>query len=171
MWYKTHAAAGAAAALCYMRFSPPATPKEAAVFLGVAVFSAIAVDIDSAESKIGRILFPISVPLERTLGHRGPIHSPFVAMGVYILLSLVQSDLAVPVLLGWMFGHLLPDALNPAGLSLWPFKGRISLPLITPLGIIDRIIFISLIVLCVYIAAPQFFGTIASLASSAKEVI
>ncbi len=170
MWWKTHASAGAVAGLYYLSHMAgtsvfPKTSLSTAAFVGISIAASIAVDIDSKDSKIGRLIYPVSVTTEATIGHRGPLHSPFVAAFIYAALmwlvplsvNILGPVIALPILIGYIGGHLIPDLFNPEGLPLWPLKGRISIPLITPLGALDKGLCVMLdIWICIFLAHAWF---------------
>lgn len=136
----THVTAGLAAALLMPNLSIPAM---AALTLG-----SILPDIDHRDSLVGRHV-PI---LPRLLKHRGVTHSLLFAVLCYGL----YPPLGAGVLL-----HLLLDVLNPAGVALlWPWKKRISTPLVTIAsgGVLDGVLRTGLWVILAAVVLHRFLG-------------
>lgn len=136
----THVTAGLAAALLMPNLSIPAM---AAVTLG-----SILPDIDHRDSLVGRHV-PI---LPRLLKHRGITHSLLFAVLCYGL----YPPLGAGVLL-----HLLLDVLNPAGVALlWPWKKRISTPVVTIAsgGVLDGVLRTGLWVILAAVVLHRFLG-------------
>jgi len=99
--------------------------------VGLVTIGALLPDIDTAQSTIGRLLFPLSAWLERRLGHRGAVHSLFALM----VLGFATVPLAMSNRWWWMalligFGsHLLLDTLNKEGVPLfYPSRVRAVMP-------------------------------------------
>lgn len=97
----------------------------------LASIAAVVPDIDLPTSRLGRVCFWLSVPLERNFGHRTITHS-FVGLGLMALL-------ASPLLLFWPFyfwclvggywSHLWIDMINVRGVDLlWPSPIRVVMP-------------------------------------------
>ena len=136
----THVTAGLAAALLMPNLSIPAM---AALTLG-----SILPDIDHRDSLVGRHV-PI---LPRLLKHRGVTHSLLFAVLCYGL----YPPLGAGVLL-----HLLLDVLNPAGVALlWPWKKRISTPVVTIAsgGVLDGVPRTGLWVILAAVVLHRFLG-------------
>ena len=77
--------------------------------LAVASIAALLPDLDNTKSVLGRIFFPISIPLNAVLGHRTLTHSLIGLIGTSILIYLTGS---VSILIAWAIGygsHLLLD--------------------------------------------------------------
>jgi inner membrane protein len=109
-----------------------------ALSLAVATACGLAPDLDKAGStparSLGIITGLLSWGLERSLGHRGPLHSLVgAALGFFLgnLLGglLGVSGLGALVAFGWLV-HLLTDAWTVRGVPLfWPLlPARIKLP-------------------------------------------
>jgi inner membrane protein len=83
---------------------------------------ALVPDLDHPQSTIGRILFPLSLPLSQWLGHRGPFHS-FWLWGLLALAGLVWKPfffIGVGALL-----HVVADCATVSGvraMSPWTNK-------------------------------------------------
>ncbi|MGO5115353.1 metal-dependent hydrolase [Candidatus Avoscillospira sp. LCP25S3_F1] len=136
----THVTAGLTAALLTPNLSIPAM---AALTLG-----SILPDIDHRDSLVGRHV-PI---LPRLLKHRGVTHSLLFAVLCYGL----YPPLGAGVLL-----HLLLDVLNPAGVALlWPWKKRLSTPVVTIAsgGVLDGVLRTGLWVVLAAVVLHRFLG-------------
>ncbi len=105
---------------------PATLPAVAMVTIG-----ALLPDIDTAQSTIGRMLFPLSRWLERRLGHRGAVHSlcALLVLGVTTVpLARVNRFWWFALLVGY-FSHLLLDTLNKEGVPLfYPSPVRAVMP-------------------------------------------
>ena len=88
-------------------------------------------DIDLPPSKIGRLFWFVSVPLERRFGHRTLTHS-LVAIGAVMALSTplgFVSPLYFWSAVGGYWSHLWIDMLNIRGVDLfWPAPVRLVTP-------------------------------------------
>ncbi|MBL8253070.1 MAG: metal-dependent hydrolase [Candidatus Competibacter sp.] len=88
-------------------------------------------DIDLPPSKIGRLLWPISVPLERRFGHRTLTHSLIVLSAVAALaapLAAIRPQYWGCVVGGY-WSHVWIDMLNARGVDLfWPSPVRLVTP-------------------------------------------
>jgi inner membrane protein len=97
----------------------------------LAATASLGPDVDLPTSKVGRLLFWLSVPLERRFGHRTVTHS---AVGLLVV-ALVASPLwwVRPLyfwcVLGGTWSHLWIDMLNVRGADLfWPSPVRVVAP-------------------------------------------
>lgn len=111
-----------------------------------AVLGAIIPDVDHPKSIIGKILFPISLPLERRYGHRTMTHSLFgwaiftiifaVLIGLISFLPHISAWGWADLPLRWIaafsisyFSHLILDMFNRRGSQMfWPDPGRDVIP-------------------------------------------
>ena len=136
----THVTAGLTAALLMPNLNLPAM---AALTLG-----SILPDIDHRDSLVGRHV-PI---LPRLLKHRGVTHS--------LLFAALCYGLYPPLGVGTLL-HLLLDLMNPAGvLLLWPWKKRISTPVVTVVsaGLLVALLRTVLWVVLVAVVLHRFLG-------------
>jgi inner membrane protein len=101
--------------------------------MGVASLFALVPDIDTTKSWIGRRLWLVSLPLSKTVRHRGLTHS-LAALGV-LSMVLLCIFFAYPewiflyeaAFVGY-FSHILGDFLTREGVSLfWPSMKRYRL--------------------------------------------
>ncbi|MGO0122221.1 metal-dependent hydrolase [Desulfothermobacter acidiphilus] len=105
-------------------------------------------DVDHPGSTAGRVLWPVAVLLENTLGHRTITHTVWFCAAVGLLLSLLAGLLnpflprfhhQVPVALAFLAGllgslsHLALDALTRSGIRpFWPLEfGEFRGPFVT----------------------------------------
>jgi len=105
-------------------------PPDGVGWLLVAVAS-LGPDVDLPTSKVGRLLFWLSVPLEQRFGHRTITHS---AVGLLVV-ALIASPLwwVRPLyfwcVLGGTWSHVWIDMLNVRGTDLfWPSPVRVVAP-------------------------------------------
>jgi len=155
----------AAALIClFARATPP--------IFAVALLLALAPDLDTPKSLIGRLLQPVSVSLERAVGHRTATHSvcalALVAGGAYLL--------APPwglVLAGSYASHLLLDLLvGVQGITLlWPSGEWMTLTAWRDDGPAPRILLLVMLpALLVAALWPQIGPTLLPALSSAAAV-
>lgn len=108
-------------------------------------FAALLPDADHPRSWAGRRLPGVSWAAGAVFGHRGALHSLAGAAAVswVVVWAAKLLGLAISwkfVFLGYIV-HLLLDMLTPAGVAwLWPLPQRISLPLATTGGGLERIV-------------------------------
>lgn len=98
------------------------------LFIG---FGCMLPDIDTPESKLGKLLGPLSALLNITVGHRTFTHSILV-ITVLFYTSFVFWDMNI-IITGLMLGcifHILGDLLTPSGVALiYPIsKKRFKIP-------------------------------------------
>jgi inner membrane protein len=81
-------------------------------------------DIDHPQSAIGRLLFPLSMPLNARFGHRGMIHA-FIVWAVPLIAAIVAgSQLAAWFFIGAL-SHCFIDCYNVSGVkALLPFTEK-----------------------------------------------
>lgn len=97
----------------------------------LAAVAAILPDIDLPPSKIGRLLFWVSVPLERRFGHRTLTHSLVGLAGLAVVVSPLWlfDPLYFWGVVGGYWSHLWLDMLNLRGVDLlWPSPVRLVTP-------------------------------------------
>ena len=88
-------------------------------------------DADLPTSKIGRLLFWLSVPLERRFGHRTVTHSAVGLLTVALIASPLWwvRPLYFWCVLGGYWSHIWIDMLNVRGVDLfWPSPVRVVTP-------------------------------------------
>lgn len=97
----------------------------------LAVLASILPDIDLPPSKIGRLFFWVSVPLERRFGHRTLTHSIVAMLGLSVVALPLWflNPLYFWCVLGGYWSHLWIDMLNIRGVDLfWPSPMRLVAP-------------------------------------------
>ena len=116
------ALAGTAFALC--------TNTQPLLMTGIAAVAALIPDIDTCTSRMGRKLFPVSLVLQATVGHRTVFHAPLPYIVLSGILTLIFPGSAVYLAAGFIgiLSHLLLDLLTVEGIPLlYPLPGRVHL--------------------------------------------
>lgn len=119
---------------------PPGFYSKAARFLLAILLLVVAVKF----SKVHLLYLGGAVLLLAFIPHRGIFHSPFFLGGITILTIMHWGELGYlqPILAGYFSHIVFTDFLSDHGVSLWPFKGRIGLSLITTGGISEYLVVI-----------------------------
>lgn len=98
---------------------------------GLVAAAAVLPDVDLPPSSIGRALFWLSVPLERTVGHRTLTHSA-IALAVVALLAgplWLLHPFYFWCVIGGYWSHIWLDMMNVRGVDLfWPSLIRVVMP-------------------------------------------
>jgi len=82
-------------------------------------------DLDSPMSSIGRLLFPLSIPLNAQFGHRGLIHSFILWTALLAVSVLAGSKFAAWVFIG-AISHVFLDCYNVSGVKAFaPFSEKV----------------------------------------------
>ncbi|MFP5522031.1 metal-dependent hydrolase [Peptococcus simiae] len=118
---RTHLVGGLAVGLAMLsleRFQMPM--EDALVCLGMTAVGSLIPDIDTPESKLGHLVKPLALVLNRTIGHRGLTHSPLFIAILYLLLEAIIPRFHDPALFFavGMLSHLVLDMLNHKGVPL-----------------------------------------------------
>ena len=145
--FKNHLLFGLLLGLLYIKIFDI---KNKYLALFIILVSSIFVDIDLSKSKIGRRTRPISSLINIIFSHRGIIHSAYIPLLLFLILYLKNYEsIGIAILIGYI-GHLLLDGLTKEGVHLFypflDFKGFIKVG-----GLVEKIIFIGLLVLNVII--------------------
>ncbi len=117
----THFIAGLAIGLGLLtldRFQMPLT--ESLACLSVAGVGSLFPDIDTPDSKLGHMVKPLALAINKSFGHRGITHSPLLVVILFAFLEILLPDhhnLAIFFAAG-MVSHLLLDMLNHKGIPL-----------------------------------------------------
>ena len=112
------------------------------IFVLCAIFSSALVDIDHAESVIGKNLF--FRPLQFFTRHRGMIHSFSFCFLVSLLVALFFPRASLGIFLGYSV-HLLADSFTKEGIEpFWPLDYK-SKGFILTGGRIEELIFVFMI--------------------------
>jgi inner membrane protein len=83
------------------------------------------VDIDSAKSKAGRKIWPLSAIIQFFLKHRGILHTIWIPLLFYHFVKPVSPDIALGFAVGYI-SHLFLDTLTVQGLNLfYPIKYKV----------------------------------------------
>ncbi len=161
MLWRTHFFAGTTAGLMLTASNPDI--KTIAISAGITGVSALLPDLDSPNSKLGRLVPIIPSVLSVTVGHRGALHSFLGALGVSLAVTMLVKmwyactflELFLLILVGYMT-HLLLDSLTNSGCPLfWPIKIRIRLPILNTGGLIERLIVLpAMIILFIWFSIP-----------------
>lgn len=120
----------------------PGDAKTVVLSAAAAGGASLLTDIESPDSKLGRIIPLIPRLLKMTIGHRGPLHSLLAGAAVSGLFFAFfqRPDLACAVFFGYM-SHVILDIFNSEGVPLlWPLKIRLGIPLTEPGGVIERLV-------------------------------
>ena len=154
----THMAAGAVAgiALATMTNTPP---EQALSAIGAAALGSILPDIDSATSKLGRRILPVSFLIHILFGHRQMFHAPLFWTVVAGITLWYAPAYALPITFGYLgcLLHLFLDSLNPAGIPwLWPYSRRFHIWKFQTGGLVDRLLGISLTVVAAIYLTTNF---------------
>jgi len=113
---KTHFAFGL---LVGLFFSSIFGIEDRLLFVSVCVLASLLPDIDLPMSKIGSKVRPISWLLNLLFGHRGLVHSIFIPLIIWGILSYYGWNLiAAAFFLGYM-SHLIIDMLNTKGICFF----------------------------------------------------
>lgn len=83
-------------------------------------------DIDIPQSKIGKILFPISIVLSKLVKHRTLTHSIVVITILFFIAILIwgMNTIIVGLMLGSIF-HIIGDLMTPSGVALiYPISNK-----------------------------------------------
>ena len=97
----------------------------------LAAVASLGPDVDLPTSKVGRLFFWLSVPLERRFGHRTLTHSLVMLSALAVAtypLAWIQP-LYWGCVVGGVWSHLWIDMLNVRGVDLfWPSPARLVTP-------------------------------------------
>ena len=135
---RTHALAGVASLWCLQLFPSLLQPEQLAPLSLLAALGALLPDLDASQSQIKHLSIagvtpfaPIAILLNRTLGHRGLLHSALgwgIATLILIPLAFFGGT-AVPLALSLGYAsHLATDACTKSGIPLlYPSRKRYHL--------------------------------------------
>lgn len=100
------------------------------LFFFIVLFTTLFVDIDEADSTIGKRLQPFSIIINAIFGHRGIFHTLLIPLPVFLTLHFFQyPEIANAIFLGYS-SHLFMDMLTPAGIyPFYPLQWRIHGPI------------------------------------------
>ncbi len=107
-------------------------------------------DIDEVKSKISQKIKPLAWLINFFLGHRGLMHSIIIPIILYLLLFMINLDIAIAVSFGYL-SHLILDSLTVSGVRLlWPLKKRLK-GFIRVGSLWENVLFIALLMVDVYL--------------------
>ena len=122
--YRTHLIFGILMGLVFLDSFNIPSPW---LFMFVVMIGSSFPDIDLHKSKIGGLMKPISKIINMFFGHRGMIHSLFMAFVMYFLFWMFfDLNYAAAIFIGYS-SHLFLDAFTPKGISpFWPLKTKLN---------------------------------------------
>lgn len=150
----THIAAGFSVGIGISILTASLLPT-AAVSTFAAVAGSLLPDIDTASSKLGRKIAPVSWLIRIFIGHRQMFHSlTFWAIPMIVLwLTKVLPPLTIFSASVGILSHLFLDAFNPAGIPIfWPLSKRLSIAKFQCRGIVDYLLTVAFTILTFFLA-------------------
>ena len=135
---RTHALAGVASLWCLQLYPSLLQPEQLAPLSLLAALGALLPDLDASQSQIKHLSIagvtpfaPIAILLNRTLGHRGLLHSA-LGWGIATLILIPLAffgGITVPLALSLGYAsHLATDACTKSGIPfLYPSRKRYHL--------------------------------------------
>ena len=118
------------------------------MFVSLVAFFGIVPDIDKMNSKIGKKIKIISIPLNFILGHRKLIHSLLFVVFGFVILNIFSGLLAYSFLIGTL-SHLFMDMLTYEGvMPFYPIKWKIK-GFVKTGGIAEKVLFIFFLIVIV----------------------
>ncbi|TKJ17369.1 hypothetical protein CEE44_02440 [Candidatus Woesearchaeota archaeon B3_Woes] len=119
------------------------------LFIVLFMIFGLAPDIDELKSKVSQKVKPLALLIKFFFSHRGIMHSIFLPIILYLLLFMINIDVAISVSFGYL-SHLLLDCFTVRGVRLvWPLKKRLK-GFIKTGSLTETILFIVLIIADVY---------------------
>lgn len=164
MLWRTHFLAGACAG--YL-IGNPNDLKSAAIAAGIAGISSLLPDLDSPDSKAGRMVPVLPYLLKTTIEHRGLLHSLLGSLLLCALIvfclrfkyshELVYQQIA-PLVGAGILSHLAMDSLTPGGCPwLWPWNRHFSAPLVKTGSILERwVVLPGMLAIFAWMVCPVF---------------
>jgi len=116
-------------------------------------------DLDEHRSRIGKLVFPLSFIINKTVGHRTLTHSLLFVVGIgLILMPFFDSWVWLATIAG-ILAHIAGDMLTGRVALLYPSNKSIGIS-ISPLGfkLIDRLTAMLLIAMITFEGYTFFFG-------------
>ncbi|QQG39126.1 MAG: metal-dependent hydrolase [Candidatus Woesearchaeota archaeon] len=126
-------------------------PSSLVIYFLFVLLGALIPDLDEPQSKLGR-KFPISSNVIKLLfGHRGIVHSVFVAVLVsWLIWILIGKIYGIGLFLGYL-SHLIGDSLTVQGVNfLWPFKLHIR-GFIKTGGLIEYVLLVFFVLVIIWL--------------------
>lgn len=169
MLWRTHIVTGASAGLLLAGQTNVETAVASASIAGLA---ALLPDIDSPQSKLGRLVPVIPRVLSITVGHRGLLHSLVGALAMSLLMTVLiriwydQSFwVLLPLVLVGYVSHILIDSLTNSGCPLlYPLPFHLKVPLFSTGSFAERLIaFPAMLFLFMWLSGPLVWGYVKNL--------
>ncbi len=114
MIFRTHYAFGFLVSVLFMQFVSVPYPF---LFVGLVTLLSSLPDIDTKNSRIGRKVWFLSIPISLVFKHRGFFHSVFPALILFFVLRSFGWDFLALVIVVAYMGHLLGDAMTVEGVN------------------------------------------------------
>lgn len=156
----THLTAGFAMGFGLCAITQPSPAITVATIFTTAICSLLP-DIDTASSKVGYRIAPLSWLVRIIFGHRQFFHSLlcWIIISVTAWLFGTPPIIAISIFAG-AASHLLLDMLNPSGVQLlWPLPQRIILARFRCDGLIDKLLtlfFTGITIWLTYLCTRQY---------------
>ncbi len=143
MMSKTHFAFGL---LVGLFFSGIFGIEDKLLFVSVCVLASLLPDIDIPMSKVGSKVRPLSWLLNLLFGHRGLIHTIFIPLIIWGILSHYGWNLvAAAFFLGYM-SHLIIDMLNTKGITFFYPLSKVRINgFVKAGGILEWLLFLAIV--------------------------
>ncbi len=128
-------------------------------FIFLVLVSSFIPDIDTSNSKIGREFRVSSFVLNKLFSHRGFFHSLLLPLLFYFLFRfLVDYNQVAMAIFSGTSSHLFLDLMTKEGISLFaPFSKIRIRGFIRTNGLLEKIFFVVLLFLVVFLIAQKFF--------------
>lgn len=124
-------------------------------FIAILFFSIFA-DIDYHNSKISRKTRPFSYLINVISKHRGIFHTIYIPILLYLLFTLINTDIANATLLGYI-SHIALDSLNISGTRLfYPLHNKKIKGVIKTGSFLENLLFIFIVIFCIALLIKKF---------------
>ncbi len=156
MMYKSHVAFGGA---ILVGLASAGLTQIDIFTVGCAVVFSLLPDIDHPGSKLGRKLKPISLLLDKTVGHRTLTHSLLATAVVSALAYLFLPAYIALVISASYASHLVADIVTKQRIMLfWPSRQWVSLGWCKSGGMFDHLVFLPACITVALIPATPYIG-------------
>ena len=154
MKFKTHLAFGLFMGLLYLNY---AGVQNRFLFVLFVMLGSALPDIDTASSKLGSKIWPLSKLIEIFLGHRGIFHSIWLIILIpgiaYIYFSGIYG---IALFIGY-FSHVLMDGFTKKGVNfLNPFLELRLSGFIETGSLLEKIIFVVILLMDIFLMLKIF---------------
>ena len=148
MKFRTHLAFGLLMGLSFLLLSDYSDGTDKVLFIAFALLGSALPDIDTASSKLGSKIWPLSKIIEMFMGHRGIFHSIWLIILfpgiVYLYLSKIYG---IALFVGYS-SHVFIDGFTKKGVNfLNPFLELRLSGFVETGSFLELIIFIAILVL------------------------